>query len=78
VHVLVAAGFIGAALIILAYFASQNGWLAADDRRFPALNLIGAILIFASLFVQWNSPSAVIEGFWIAISVYGLLRSRSS
>jgi hypothetical protein len=72
---LVAGGFFGAALIIAAYFANQKGWLASTDWRFPATNLAGAVLIFASLFVQWNLPSAVIEVFWIAISVYGLLRA---
>ncbi len=72
---LVAGGFAGAALIIVAYFANQQGWLASDDRRFPAANLLGSVLIFASLFVQWNLPSAVIEAFWMAISAYGLLRS---
>jgi hypothetical protein len=75
---LVAGGFLGAALIIAAYFANQKGWLASTNWRFPAINLVGAILIFASLFVQWNLPSAVIEAFWIAISLYGLLRSRAS
>lgn len=71
---LVIAGFAGAALIIVAYFANQRGSLASSDWRFPALNLLGSVLIFASLFVQWNLPSAVIEAFWMAISLYGLAR----
>jgi hypothetical protein len=77
-QILVVAGVVGAALIIAAYFANQSGWLRSDDWRFPATNLLGAVLIFASLFVQWNFPSAVIEGFWIAISIYGLVRSRNA
>ena len=75
-NVLVAAGFAGAAMIIAAYFANQRGSLASDDWRFPAANLAGSVLIFASLFAQWNFPSAVIEGFWMLISLYGLARSR--
>jgi len=73
---LVIAGFIGAGIIIAAYFGNQQGWLRSDDWRFPAVNLLGSVLIVASLFVQWNFPSAVIEAFWIAISVYGLVRNR--
>jgi hypothetical protein len=73
---LVASGFVGVVLIVAAYFANQQDWLASSDWRFPALNLLGSALIMASLFVQWNLPSAVIEGFWIAISAYGLARSR--
>ncbi|HJS87632.1 MAG TPA: hypothetical protein VJ779_19435 [Acetobacteraceae bacterium] len=72
---LVIAGFAGAALVIAAYFANQQGWLASEDWRFPLANLVGAALIMASLYAEWNFPSAVIEGFWIVISVYGLLRS---
>jgi hypothetical protein len=72
------AGVVGAALIITAYFCNQSGWLRSNDWRFPATNLVGAALIFASLFAQWNFPSAVIEGFWIAISIYGLVRSMSA
>jgi hypothetical protein len=70
-------GFVGAAIIIAAYFANQTGRLASDDRRFPLWNLAGAIMILASLVTQWNFPSAVIEAFWIAISLYGLVRTRS-
>jgi hypothetical protein len=76
VTALVIAGFVGAALVIAAYFANQQGWLPPEDWRFPLANLVGAGLIMASLYAEWNFPSAVIEGFWIAISAYGLLRSR--
>ncbi len=71
------AGFIGAAIIIVAYFANQTGRLRSDDWRFPLANLAGAVLILASLLTQWNFPSVVIEAFWIAISLYGLLRATS-
>lgn len=68
-------GFAGAAIIIAAYLANQRGRLPSDDRRYPLANLIGAALILVSLYFEWNFPSAVIEGFWIAISLYGLARS---
>ncbi|MDQ2802829.1 MAG: hypothetical protein M3Y41_09140 [Pseudomonadota bacterium] len=74
---LVVAGFVGAAAVIAAYFANQQGWLASTDWRFPLANLVGASLIMASLYAEWNFPSAVIEVFWIAISAYGLFRSTS-
>ena len=71
-----AAGIVGAGLVVVAYFANQQGWLASEDWRFPAANLVGAGLILVSLAVDWNLPAAVIEGFWAAISVYGLVRRR--
>jgi len=73
-----AAGFAGALLVVVAYLANQMGRLPSDDWRFPGANLAGSILILASLTSAWNFPSAVIELFWAAISIYGLLRPRRS
>ena len=69
-----AAGFVGVALIVAAYFANQQNWLVSTDWRFPAINLAGSLLILASLYTAWNFPSAVIEVIWAAISLYGLSR----
>jgi len=71
-----AAGFIGALLVVLAYLANQAGRLASDNWRFPAANLVGSAFILVSLYSAWNFPSAVIELFWAAISIYGLLRTK--
>jgi hypothetical protein len=68
------AGLIGVALIVTAYFANQQEWLGSEDWRFPAVNLIGSLLILLSLWTAWNFPSAVIELIWAAISLYGLSR----
>ena len=73
-NIYMAAGFAGAVLVILAYLANQMGRLPSDDWRFPGANLAGSILILASLYSAWNFPSAVIELFWAAISISGLLR----
>src|SRR5882672_4872783 len=32
-------GFVGAAIVVVAYFANQQGWLESSDWRFPAANL---------------------------------------
>ena len=71
-----AAGFAGALLVVAAYLANQMGRLPSDDWRFPGANLAGSVLILASLYSAWNFPSAVIELFWAAISIYGLIRGR--
>src|SRR3954470_1019340 len=69
------AGFIGAAIIVVAYFAMQQRWLNALDWRFPAANAAGSLLILVSLWFEWNFPSVVIEVFWVLISFLGLVRS---
>ena len=68
-------GFIGATLLIAAYFANQQCWLRSDDWRYPLANLIGAGFIFVSLCFEWNFPSVVIEIFWITISLWGIIKS---
>ena len=69
------AGIIGAALVIVAYFGTQQRWFSADDWPFPLTNLVGAGFIVVSLMSHWNLASFVIEVFWIAISIYGLAQS---
>ena len=65
------AGFLGAAIIVVAYFAMQQRWLNALDWRFPAANLLGSLMILVSLWFEWNFPSVVIEVFWALISSDG-------
>ena len=68
-------GLAGSLLVVGAFFLNQAGRLASTDWRFPAANLAGALAILASLFDAWNLPSVVMEIFWAAISLYGLLRA---
>ncbi len=66
-------GFIGAGVLMLAYFSNLRGGLASNDWRFPAANAAGSGMILISLYHQWNLPSVIIECFWAAISLYGLV-----
>jgi hypothetical protein len=70
-------GFAGAAILVAAFFANQQRWLASEDWRFPAANLAGSVLIFVSLCFAWNFPSVVIEIFWAAISLWGIIKALS-
>ncbi len=70
-----AAGIVGAALISGLYLLNQMGRLETTDWRFPGGNLVGSLLIFLSLVETFNLPSVLIELFWSAISVFGLVRA---
>ena len=70
-----AAGILGAGCFVAAYFGTLQGWMDPANWRFPALNLLGATLVLVSLTEAWNLPSVVLESFWGAISIYGLVRS---
>jgi len=73
-------GFFGTACIIGAY-----AYLTYVDTPNPYIlhgtNLTGAALLTISLVVHTNWPSLVLEGFWAAIAIFGLvkaLRTRST
>jgi hypothetical protein len=68
------AGIAGAALLVAAYFANQVDWLKSEDWRYPLANLLGALLIMVSLITAWNLAALVMECFWSAVSVYGLIK----
>lgn len=68
-------GFAGVGLIVATYFLSQVGRMRADRPLYPALNAAGAAMILVSLYFRPNLPSLVIEVFWFAISIVGLIRA---
>ncbi|WP_039016918.1 CBU_0592 family membrane protein [Halocynthiibacter namhaensis] len=67
-----AIGVCGTLMVGLAYLATQMRWLNSDDLAFPLVNLGGSVLISYSLYHNFNLASALMEGFWIAISVLGI------
>jgi hypothetical protein len=71
----IALGIAGTCCFIGTYFATLQGWLDATGWRFPAINLLGAMLVLVSLTDQWNLPSVILECFWGAASVYGVARA---
>ena len=73
-------GLLGVGLILLAYLLLQTGRIKSEDLRYSLLNLVGALLIIASLMQDFNLPSFVMETAWVIISLIGLwrwFRSRS-
>ncbi|MDB5725329.1 MAG: putative permease [Novosphingobium sp.] len=74
------AGFAGMACIIFAY-AYVTGKAQANPLIQHGVNLLGAALLTVSLLVNLNPASLVLEFFWAAIAIWGLvkaLRARRS
>jgi peptidoglycan/LPS O-acetylase OafA/YrhL len=67
-------GFAGMACIIFAY-AYITGTRDPNPFVQHGINLLGAVLLTASLLVNMNVPSLVLEGFWAAIAVWGLAKA---
>lgn len=68
-------GYCGVALVVGTYFLSQVGRMDSTRALYPALNALGAVLILFSLAHRPNPPSIVIEFFWLAISIVGVVRA---
>jgi hypothetical protein len=70
-----AIGIVGVGLILVAYLLLQTDRLQSRSATYSALNLIGALAILVSLAVDFNLSAALMEGCWVLISVYGLVRA---
>lgn len=67
-------GSFGTLMVVTAYFLTQMRLMNATDLGFPVINLLGSLLIGASLYVNFNLASALIEFFWIIISIIGIIQ----
>lgn len=50
-------GWIGAVLILSAYFLNQNNYLSADDWRYDVINLLGSGAIGVDVYVSQAWPA---------------------
>ena len=67
-------GLIGSAIFIAA-FAYANASATLDKVLFNIANLIGAVLLLASLWVHFNLAAFVLEMAWAAIAGWGLIKA---
>lgn len=67
-------GMSGVGMILLAYLGIQLERIDARSLWYSLGNLIGAGLILISLCFTFNLASFVIESFWLAISILGIIR----
>lgn len=69
------AGYIGVALVLLAYLLLQARSLHGNGLTYQLLNVFGALGVLLSLlFGSFNLSAFVMEAAWLAISMYGIAR----
>ena len=71
-------GIVGVALVVGSYLALQLERLASGALSYSVLNALGAALILVSLLHEFNLSAFVIEAFWLAISLVGVVRDTSA
>ena len=67
-------GLAGSALMVIA-FAYSNMVRAMNLTVFNLLNLVGSLLLIASLTVHFNRASMALEIIWALIAILGLLNT---
>lgn len=68
-------GTIGVGLILLAYFLNTSKLLPKDGKLFYVLNIFGAALACYASFLINYMPFVILEGTWVLVSIYGLMKS---
>jgi len=67
-------GWMGALLVMLAYFLLTTRRMDRGSRRYHVMNLAGGIALAVNAVVNSAYPSGAVNVVWIAIAAYGILR----
>ena len=67
---------LGSLLVLVAYVASQFGWLSAKGLSFAFANIMGSgiLAVVAALEAQWGF--LLLEGAWALVSLVAVMRQR--
>lgn len=68
-------GIAGTLMVLGAFFLLQAGRLSGTSLVYQLLNLVGAGGVLVSLLGTFNVAVFLLEGTWVAISIYGIVRS---
>jgi hypothetical protein len=69
-----AIGFIGVALLLIAFFLNLFRLLKAESNAYLGLNLVGASLACASSYLIDFLPFVLLEGTWAGVAGVALAR----
>jgi hypothetical protein len=70
------AGYLGVALVLLAFFLLQERKLQGSGLVYQLMNVLGAIGVMLSLaFGSFNLSAFIMQVAWLLIGSYGIVRS---
>ncbi len=67
-------GFIGVAILLIAYFLNLTDKIRKDSFVYLQMNFIGAGLACLASVLMKYLPFIILEGCWTIISAFGLLK----
>jgi len=69
------AGYLGVALVLLAFLLLQAHKLHGNGLVYQLMNIIGAIGVMLSLlFGTFNASAFMMQVAWLVIGIYGVVR----
>ena len=68
---------LGSLLVLVAYVASQFGWLSAKSLAYACANIVGSgiLAVVAALEAQWGF--LLLEGAWALVSLVAVVRQKA-
>ncbi len=69
-----AIGWIGAALVLLAYALLSIQWMHGNSFSYQFLNVIGAVMLVINSYYLRAYPSVGVNAAWVGIALLRLLR----
>ncbi len=67
-------GFVGVAILLIAYFLNLNNKLEKDSLLYLLLNCIGAGLACLASVLMNYLPFIILEGCWTLVSAFGIIK----
>ena len=68
-------GSLGVALILFSYFLNTGKLITVNGKLFYVMNVIGSgFACYASYLIIYY-PFVILEGAWLLVSIYGLMRA---
>ena len=68
-------GWVGAFLVVLAYFLVSYKKVEGDNRIYQFMNLFGALGVGVNVFYQQAWPALAIQVVWGTIAIIALIKS---
>ena len=74
-NVMMLLGWIGAGLLLLAYFLLIHKDLTSRSRMYQWMNIIGALLLSVNTLSIGAYPSFVTNALWFLVGIYGMFHA---
>ena len=71
-----ALGWIGAALLLVAYAMISSKKLGADTSAYQLLKIIGSVLLVANTIFYRADPSSFVNLIWAGIAIFSIAARR--